>query len=120
MNTLIIRHETVEEAVQSFGEHLGSDDEVSHVVAFTDADELGRLLTERRMEIIETIMTEEPDSIRHLAEIVDRERRIARKDVQILSKRDIVEVVEEGQTKKPRIPYENVRIEVDFPITETA
>lgn len=111
--TLIIRHETVEEAAQSLGEHLGENDDISHVVAFTDPDEVERLLSEGRMEMIETILTEEPESIERLAEMVGKKPGRARRDVFMLSKRDIVEIVGDGRENKPRIPYENVRLEAD-------
>lgn len=118
-DTLVIRHETVEEAVQSFGKHLNSSEgRVSHVVAFTDRAELKRLLTERRLEIIEAIMSEEPESVERLAEIVGNGAERTRKDVLLLSSRDIVKTVEEGSMMKPRIPYENVRVESDI-TTET-
>lgn len=117
-DTLVIRHETVEEAAQSFGESLESDC-ARHVVAFTDPDELELLLSDGRMEMIETIMTEEPESIAHLADIVERKVAKARRDVRMLSKRDIVEVKEKDRGKKPRVPYENIRVEADVVTHET-
>jgi predicted transcriptional regulator len=114
-DTLIIKHETVDEAVESFGEQLESDEDTPHVVAFADVDELGKLLTERRMETIETVMTEEPDSIRELARILDRGLREVHEDIEMLSSRGVVELVEDGRAKKPRIPYDSVHVEVDLP-----
>jgi predicted transcriptional regulator len=114
-DTLIIRHETVDEAIEGFGEQLEGDDDTPHVVAFADVDELGKLLTERRMETIEAIMTEEPDSIRELARILDRGTREVHEDVEMLSSRGVVDLIEEGRAKKPRIHYDNVHVEVDLP-----
>lgn len=116
--TLIIRHETVDEFVEGFGEQLTTDDGTPDVVAFADPDELGRLMTRRRVELIETVMTDPPDSIRDLADKVGRGLREVHEDVHMLADRGIVELVEDGQAKKPRIPYDNVRIEVDLPRKE--
>ncbi|MDZ7687303.1 MAG: transcriptional regulator [Halobacteriales archaeon] len=113
--TLIIRHETVDEFVEGFGEQVKTDDDSPDVVAFADPDELGRLMTRRRIDLIETVMTNPPDSIRDLAEKVDRGLREVHEDVHLLADRGIVELVEDGRAKKPRIPYDNVRIEVDLP-----
>ena len=110
--TLVIRHETVEEAAQSFGEQIESD-AARHVVAFTDSEELELLLSEERMEMIETIMEEEPESIADLADTVERKVAKARRDLRMLSKRDIVEVKEKERGKKPKVPYEDVHVEAD-------
>lgn len=114
-DTIVIKHQTVDEAIEEFGDNLQEDEDAPHVVSFAEADELSRLLTERRMEIIEAIMTEEPDSIRDLADKVDHGLREVHEDVQMLASRGIVEFEEDGRAKKPRIPYDNVRIEVDLP-----
>jgi predicted transcriptional regulator len=114
-DTLIIKHQTVDEAVEGFGEQMESDEDLPHVVAFADADELSKLLTERRMETMEAIMTEEPDSIRELARILNRGLREVHEDVEMMSSRGIVDLVEDGRAKKPRISYDNVRVEVDLP-----
>ncbi|MDY7082420.1 MAG: transcriptional regulator [Halobacteria archaeon] len=113
--TLIIKHETVDEFVEGFGEQLESEDDEPHVIAFEDPDDLGKVMTSRRIELIDAIMLEEPDSIRNLADIVDRGLREVHEDVQMLAEKGIVEFEEEGRAKKPRIPYDNIRIEVDLP-----
>ena len=113
--TLIIKHETVDEFVEGFGEQIESDENEPDVVGFADPDELGRLMTQRRIEVIEAIMTDEPDSIRDLAEVVDRGLREVHEDVHMLADRGIVELEDDGRAKKPRIPYDNIRIEMDLP-----
>jgi predicted transcriptional regulator len=113
--TLIIKHETVDDFVEGFGEQVESDGETPDVVSFADPDELGRLMTRRRIELIEAVMTEEPESIRDLAEIVDRGLREVHEDVHMLADHGILDLEDEGRAKKPRIPYDNVRIEVDLP-----
>jgi len=113
--TLIIRHETVDEFVEGFGEQIETEEDTSDIVAFADPDELGRLMTQRRMELIETVMTDPPDSIRDLADKVDRGLREVHEDVHMFADKGIVELEEDGKAKKPRIPYDNIRIEVDLP-----
>jgi predicted transcriptional regulator len=111
-DTLVIKHQTIDEAVEGFGEQMESDEDLPHVVAFADADELSKLLTERRMETIEVIMTEEPDSIRELARILDRGLREVHDDVHTLEEYGVVELRDEGRYKKPVVPYDDIDISV--------
>jgi len=113
--TLIIRHETVDEFFEGFGEQIETEEDTPDVVAFADPDELGRLMTQRRIELIETVMTDLPDSIRDLADKVDRGLREVHEDVHLLADKGIIVLEEDGKAKKPRIPYDNIRIEVDLP-----
>ncbi|ELY40757.1 HVO_A0114 family putative DNA-binding protein, partial [Natronorubrum sulfidifaciens] len=48
-------------------------EEVPHVINFQNPSDLRALLTDRRVELLRSIMTERPDSIRQLAERLDRD-----------------------------------------------
>lgn len=87
-------------------------EEVPHVVNFQDASRLQRVLTPRRLELVRSLLDESTESIRALADRLDRDVRQVYDDLQILSEYRIVHFREEGSAKKPRVPYDTVKIEV--------
>ncbi|GAD51858.1 hypothetical protein MBEHAL_0618 [Halarchaeum acidiphilum MH1-52-1] len=89
-------------------------EEVPHVVNFQDASRLQRVLTPRRLEIVRSLMNEPAESIRNLADRLDRDIRQVHDDVQILNEYGIVHFREEGGAKKPYVPYDTIKIEVEL------
>jgi predicted transcriptional regulator len=89
-------------------------EEVPHVVNFQDASRLQRILTPRRLELVRSLMGESAESIRDLADRLDRDVRQVHDDLQILTEYRIVHFREEGDAKKPFVPYDTVKIEVEL------
>ena len=89
-------------------------EEVPHVVNFQDRARLRQLLTDRRMELLETVMERPPESIRALAGRLDRDVRDVHDDLHLLAEYDVIHFEENGRAKKPYVPYDTVRIEVEF------
>jgi predicted transcriptional regulator len=89
-------------------------EEVPHVVNFEDRSRLRELLTDRRMELLEAVMERPPESIRDLASRLDRDVHDVHDDLYLLAEYDIVHFEEDGRAKKPHVPYDTVRIEVEF------
>ncbi|PSQ15032.1 transcriptional regulator [Halobacteriales archaeon QS_8_69_73] len=89
-------------------------DEVPHVVNFEDRARLRQLLTDRRMELLETVMEQPPGSIRALAGCLGRDVHDVHDDVHLLAEYDVIHFEEDGRAKKPYVPYDTVRIEVEF------
>lgn len=87
---------------------------VPHVVNFEDRGRLRELLTDRRMELIEETMEHPPESIRGLADRLGRDVRDVHDDLHLLAEYGIVHFEEDGRAKKPYVPYETVRLEVEF------
>jgi predicted transcriptional regulator len=87
---------------------------VLHVVNFQDASRLQRVLTPRRLELVESLMDAAAESMRGLADRLDRDVRQVYDDLQVLSEYRIVHFREEGGAKQPFVPYEAVRIEVEL------
>ena len=88
--------------------------EVPHVVNFQDASRLQRILTPRRLELVRSLMDAPAESMRDLAERLDRDVRQVHDDLQILNEYRIVHFREEDGAKKPFVPYNTVRIEVEL------
>lgn len=87
---------------------------VPRVLNVQDPARLRELLTPRRMELLETVMEDPPDSIRGLAERLERDVHDVHTDLHLLADYRIVHFREDGRAKKPYVPYETVRIEVEF------
>lgn len=77
-----------------------------------DREQAERVLTEKRMELVETVREQEPGSIKELAELVDRDPGAVHRDLQVLWEYMVLDV-EEGEkgAKKPIIRHSHVFIE---------
>ena len=89
-------------------------EDVPRVVNFEDPADLRELLTPRRMELLEAVMEEPPDSIRSLADRLERDVRDVHADLHLLADYRVIHFREAGRAKQPYVPYETVRIEVEF------
>lgn len=69
------------------------------------------VLTERRGELLETIATENAESITSLAERLDRDVAAVHRDLDVLFEYSLVEYDEEGGRKRPRLKHEHVFVE---------
>lgn len=87
---------------------------VPHVVNFQDASRLQRVLTPRRLELVRSLMDAPAESIRSLADRLDRDVRQVHDDLQLLNEYRIVHFEEEDGAKKPFVPYRTVKIEVEL------
>jgi predicted transcriptional regulator len=106
--------ERAQAAALERAERWEEGEEVPHVVNFEDRARLRRLLTERRMELLEAVMEHPPESIRALADRLDRDVHDVHDDLHLLAEYDIVHFEEAGRAKQPYVPYDTVRIEVEF------
>lgn len=84
---------------------------VPHVINFEDPKKLRKILTEKRLELIEQIQRLTPESIRDLARKLNRGLREIHEDLQLLKEYDIVRFDEDGRSKRPVIPYDEIEIE---------
>ena len=88
--------------------------EVPHVVSFEERTRVRQLLTDRRMELLEAVMEHTPESMRALADRLDQDVYDVHNDLHLLAEHDIVYFEEDGRAKKPYVPYDTVRIGVEF------
>ena len=102
----------VEEAMKSLDR--GEEPEPSYGLTLGSEDRLKQVLDDRNVELIRTIAREEPESIRELARLVDRDVRQVHDDVTGLETLGLVELNEEGRSKRPTVWYDS--ISVDIPV----
>ena len=89
-------------------------EEVPHVINFENPSDLRALLTDCRVELLRSIMTERPDSIRRLAERLDRDVKSVHDDLQVLAEYDIVHFEQAGRAKRPFVPYDSIEVSLEI------
>jgi predicted transcriptional regulator/predicted flap endonuclease-1-like 5' DNA nuclease len=94
---------------------VGDQTPQDHVRSFSTAAQIRRVLTNKRLELIEEIMADPPESISALAERVDRATSDVHADLQFLADERIVDLKRDGRRVRPTIPYENIHIELTLP-----
>ncbi|KDE59556.1 hypothetical protein EL22_20440 [Halostagnicola sp. A56] len=89
----------------------GTPDEA--VRSFESVADIRNLLTDRRLEVMRAVMTDSPESIAALADRLERNYADVHADVQVLADHHIVYFETDGRSKRPHIPYERVRLDVE-------
>lgn len=86
------------------------------VVSFASIGELRKILTDRRVELLQALTDTggAAESISALAEDLDRDYRSVHDDVTLLADFGLVFIVEEGQSKRPYVPYERIHLDVEL------
>lgn len=112
--TLRITVGSVDSMVDTAVARLGDDGPAEAAVrTFDSVAEIRALLTDRRIELMRSIMTTPPDSITGLANQVNRNYADVHADVEVLADHDIVYFETDGRAKRPVIPYERVQIDIE-------
>lgn len=112
--TLVVTHMNEEEFNRETVEQLESlkgGEKFASKKVFEDPSELAKIFTEKRQELIKEVKNNPPDSISRLAENLDRGKSEVHGDLKLLEKHGIVFFEKDGNAKKPRIPYGEIRVE---------
>jgi predicted transcriptional regulator len=59
-------------------------------------------------------MTERPDSIRQLADRLDRDVKTVHDDLQVLAEYDIIRFEQAGRAKRPFVPYDSIEVSLEI------
>jgi predicted transcriptional regulator len=95
-------------------------EDVPHVINFQSPSDLRALLTDRRVELLRSIMTETPDSIRGLAERLDRDVKTVHDDLGVLAEYEIVHYEQDGRAKRPFVPYDSIEVSLEISTPQPA
>lgn len=87
------------------------------IKAYENPGQLRELLSERRLEVMESIATDPPASISALAKRLDRNYSDVHSDVELLVEHGIVLLIEDGRAKRPVIPYDEITIDATLVTT---
>ncbi|OYR43858.1 hypothetical protein [Halorubrum sp. Hd13] len=96
------------EAYEQATAETGADAEA--VVTFASVDQPRKVLTDRRIELVEDLMATPAESITELAERVDRTCSVVHEDVDVLVAAGIVEQREDGTATRLFVSYESVEV----------
>lgn len=66
---------------------------------------------DRRIDLLDHLKDHDPDSVRALAEELGYDKGVVSRDLQKLARIDVIEYVEEGRAKAPRLKHNHVAIE---------
>lgn len=119
--TITTGEEAFEQAVEA-AETAETGEQPPAVVSFESADGIRRLLTDRRLELLRSLMGTPAQSITALAERLDRSYSVVHDDIAVLAEYGIVHFRQQGQAKQPFIPYETIEFDVTVhapPATDT-
>ena len=90
------------------GEETGDE----HVLSLPDEEALERVLSAKNLELVRTIATREPESVRAVARLVDRDIKNVSTALNRLAELGLVEFEEAGRAKKPTVWYDHVEIDI--------
>ena len=74
-------------------------------------DRAEAIFDDRRLDLVDYLKDHEPASVRALAEKLDYDKGVVSRDLQKLARIGVIEYVEEGRTKAPRLKHNHVAIE---------
>ena len=93
-------------------EKFEEGESVPHAVSFEDPTKLRKILTEKRIELIQFLMNNEVNSTSELSENLGRGVKEVSKDLNLLEKYGIIKLEKEGRSKKPSTPYNRIEIDI--------
>lgn len=90
------------------------------VVSFATIGELRKILTDRRLELLQALidLDDAAESISALAGALDRDYRTVHDDVTMLEEYGLVFIIDEGQRKRPYLPYERIQLDIELVSTD--
>ena len=93
------------------------EQDVRFILNFEEFDDIAQLMRTANLALIEAIVSEDPASIRQLAEIVDRDYREVHRNLAQLESLGVIEFESDGTRKKPmlREGAENIDFSIRFP-----
>ena len=118
-DVLRVTVETFDRMQEETLEAVGAVDEGESppaVVSFATVGELRKILTDRRIELLRALMDTDgaAESISAFAGDLGRDYRTVHDDVTLLADYGLVFVVDEGQSKRPYLPYERIHLDVEL------
>jgi len=85
-------------------------------VSFATVGELRKILTDRRIELLRALVNTDgaAESITAVAENLDRDYRTVHDDVTLLADYGLLFIVDDGQSKRPYLPYNRIHLDVEL------
>ena len=109
-----------EDILETAAEVNEGDEPGPDKLSFSDPGQIARILTQKRLELIRTVMLEEPESMRALARLVDRNPKEVNDDVHLLEEYGIITLKQDGRAKRPVVPYDRIEFAVTLELDESS
>ncbi len=90
---------------------------------FESVEELRRILTDKRLDLLVEIARSNPESVRALADQLGRDYKNVSEDVNLLGQLGLIELEEQGgrgKPKAPTLPYDEIRVTIALRPHDTA
>ena len=86
------------------------------VVSFRSVGDLRKILTERRIELLQVLVATDgaAESTAALAADLDRDYSAVHDEVTLLADYGLLFVVDDGQSRRPYLPYDRVHLDVEL------
>jgi predicted transcriptional regulator len=84
---------------------------------FENVEELRRVLTEKRLEMLLAIAHHRPSSVRVLAQLLGRDYKNVGTDIALLERLGLVRLRTQrgrGRARRPIVPYDELRVTIDL------
>ena len=106
-----VREDTLERV-----DAVAAGDSSPAVVSFASVADLRTILTDRRIELLRMLLNTDgaAESISAVADALGRDYRPVHDDISLLADYGLLFVVEEGQSKRPYVPYERIHLDVEL------
>lgn len=85
-------------------------------VTYHDPADVHQVTRPKSLELLRAIVQHEPESIRETARLVDRDVSQVHRNLTELEELHLVELVDDGQSKRPSVWYD--AIDIDLPLVE--
>jgi predicted transcriptional regulator len=105
-------HDGVTDGIEAL--ERGDTVDSTPTLSFTSYDDLMETLTPRVLDLIEAIRREEPASINETARVVDRDVKNVHEELSRLVQLGIIFFVEDGQSKRPVVWFDELVITLPF------
>jgi len=108
--------DTMREDTTASVEATASGDSRPAVASFATVADLWMILTARRLELLQVLFDRDgaAESITTLADDLERDYRTVHDDVSLLQDHGLLFLIDEGQTKRPYVPYERIHLDVEL------
>jgi predicted transcriptional regulator len=99
------------------------EQEAAFILNFEDLDDVERLMRRLNLQLLDTVASERPESIRETARLVDRDYKEVHRNLEELEALGVIEFTTDGNRKRPilREGTEAIDLSITFPIdTDTS
>lgn len=108
--------ETMQEDTLDAGEKIADGESQPAVVSFATVGNLRKILTNRRIELLQYLIDIDgaAESITAVANELERDYRTVHDDVSLLADHGLLFIIDEDQSKRPYVPYERIHLDVEL------